>query len=384
MRLRQIVVLQVFTFLFLAQAQAAAPTFSQTVLNDFTAWDTNHDGQLTQNEVDAAALDSKFHGPDAAALAALHRWMSLTKDPLPPLTREWFQSYQPVRLRIVKGTPAAEAKTERKAYAATPGSLQSSYAGSLRRLEHMQATSLFGSEGPALSDIRQGALGDCYFLAPLGAVVNRSPDDVRKMIQPDGSGYQVRFPDGQQVRVRALTDAELAMVGSATQQGVWTRVMEIAYGSRKIADGEIKIATDTMNGGSTATAGKALTGHRFRSVKLVGDFKKDVPSASLQETMGRLRTDIPQAVSTKLLVLAGTPKLAMPKSISPNHAYAVLGFDPATDKITLWNPHGNDFKPKGDEGPDNGYRIENGVFSMPLEMFVRTFGHILFERADVP
>ena len=72
----------------------------------------------------------------------------------------------------------------------------------------------------------------------------------------------------------------------------------------------------------------------------------------------------------------------MPKSISPNHAYAIFGYDAKTDRITIWNPHGNDFKPKGDEGPENGYLIEDGVFSMPLQMFVKTFSRIMFESKN--
>ncbi|HVT12361.1 MAG TPA: C2 family cysteine protease [Fimbriimonadaceae bacterium] len=366
----------------LIQGQAAPPppSFAQTVLKDFDAWDADHDGKLTQAEIDKAALNAQFKGQDAAALAALHTWLAATKDPVPDLTKDWFAGYKPVRFRVAKGTPAAEAKQERKAYAATPGSLQSAFSGGLRRLRKLGDGTLFDADGPTLADIRQGGLGDCYMLAPLGALVHRNPQDVRNMIHPDGNGYRVKFADGQEVHVGPLTDTELALGGASTKAGYWIRVVEKAYGSRKLTEGEAKIATDSMHGGNSGIAGRAFTGHKFSSIRLVGDFKKEIAPGSIDETMKRLRAEIPKAASDNRLIVAGTAKRDMPKSISPNHAYAVFGYDAATDRVQIWNPHGNDFTPKGEEGPVNGYKIEDGVFSMPLDMFVRTFSRILFEE----
>ena len=57
---------------------------------------------------------------------------------------------------------------------------------------------------------------------------------------------------------------------------------------------------------------------------------------------------------------------------------AVIGWD-AADKVTIWNPWGNNLEPKG-TGPNDGYKTVNGVFTMPLTDFTRSFAHIDIEN----
>ncbi len=365
----------------LFHAQAPTPSFSATLLRDFDALDRDHDGALSDDEVTRAVLDPSVHGEDAAALAALHTYLSVAKD-APRLTKGWFAMYQPARLSLPEGISPAEKKRLRKAYAATPASLQSAFATDLRRLRRRGEVGLFAETGPSLSDIRQGSLGDCYFLAPLGAIMHRDPNEVRQMIKPDGEGYAVAFGDGKTVRVAGPTDAEVAMGGSSTANGLWVRVMEKAYGSRKFADGEtgVRIARDGMNGGSSGVVAKGFTGHEFLHVDLIGDWHKPVTNAELAPKLEAIRQDLPRALAEHRLVLTGTRKAEMPVSITPNHAYAVFGFDPAADTITIWNPHGDDFAPKGPEGFEYGFRRAGGVFTMPLPLFARTFARLTIEK----
>ena len=79
------------------------------------------------------------------------------------------------------------------------------------------------------------------------------------------------------------------------------------------------------------------------------------------------------ALAQKRLVTCGTGSEPQPPGISGRHAYAVLGFDAKADALTLWNPHGNSFKPKGEPGLQRGYPTRAGVFAMPVADFVRTF-----------
>jgi hypothetical protein len=65
--------------------------------------------------------------------------------------------------------------------------------------------------------------------------------------------------------------------------------------------------------------------------------------------------------------------------ITPNHAYAILGYDPKRDRILLWNPHGTNYTPKGPEGLEHGYAREDGIFAMPLEHFVLQFAGLAVE-----
>src|SRR5262249_40234653 len=53
---------------------------------------------------------------------------------------------------------------------------------------------LFKPGGPSVGDIDQGADGDCYFMASLGAVALRHPDVIRNMFTDNGDGtFAVRF-----------------------------------------------------------------------------------------------------------------------------------------------------------------------------------------------
>src|SRR5439155_18928534 len=56
------------------------------------------------------------------------------------------------------------------------------------------AGTLFGSGGPQYTDVHQGAVGDCYFVATLGETALRSPSTIQNMFVVNGDGtYSVRF-----------------------------------------------------------------------------------------------------------------------------------------------------------------------------------------------
>jgi len=66
--------------------------------------------------------------------------------------------------------------------------------------------------------------------------------------------------------------------------------------------------------------------------------------------------------------------------VNGNHAYAVLAYDPMSDKLTFWNPHGQTFNPKGPEGTANGYRTRKGVFEAALNEVAEWFGGFSWEK----
>jgi hypothetical protein len=54
--------------------------------------------------------------------------------------------------------------------------------------------------------------------------------------------------------------------------------------------------------------------------------------------------------------------------------------------VTIWNPHGSDFMPKGPDGPANGYARKDGVFKAPLAevaQWARSF-HIETDKPAPP
>jgi hypothetical protein len=48
--------------------------------------------------------------------------------------------------------------------------------------------------------------------------------------------------------------------------------------------------------------------------------------------------------------------------------------------VTLWNPHGDSFMPRGPDGPDRGWRRRRGVFTVRLDDFASVFGAVVVER----
>ena len=96
--------------------------------------------------------------------------------------------------------------------------------------------------------------------------------------------------------------------------------------------------------------------------------------------LANLREMLTTAIKEKKLICAGTPATGLkPPGISLKHAYAILDYDASRDILTVWNPHGNTFHPKGDPGLTNGYVTEKGQFEVPLPEALTFFSGIVFE-----
>jgi len=61
------------------------------------------------------------------------------------------------------------------------------------------------------------------------------------------------------------------------------------------------------------------------------------------------------------------------------HAYSVIAYNAKADKVTIWNPWGNTFTPKGPDGLEHGYKTERGIFQVPLHEFYHHFSSTLVE-----
>ena len=60
---------------------------------------------------------------------------------------------------------------------------------------------LFGANGPSYTDVRQGEIGDCYFLASLAEIALQNPTAITGMFIVNGDGtYTVRFFNGSQAQ----------------------------------------------------------------------------------------------------------------------------------------------------------------------------------------
>jgi hypothetical protein len=121
-----------------------------------------------------------------------------------------------------------------------------------------------------------------------------------------------------------------------------------------------------------------LTGHKVRVFQLGSNGN----GTSAEARMTQLRERLAFASSNKLLMVAATYHPSTP-GLTPEHAYALLDYNSESDTVRLWNPHGDNFKPKSEPGPTNGYPMTNGVFSMPVTGLKNQFVRVLFERPEL-
>ena len=357
-------------------AETPAPTpapkdvFLEQVAAHFSAWDADHSGVLSNAEIDRLVVNPKIAGAEAAAVGALKRVArgSRTMPAIADLTAERIKTL--VAEAPKKGQPNLPLMFEfgRKRIALTNRTLFGEAEGSQ----------------PRLDTIRQGKLGNCFCLAPLGALVQGRPAVVASMFkpQPDGS-YDVQL--GQQsVRVQPPTDAELAFIASNESAGLWVNLYEKAVGQTRNelkpeAERSASAVEALARGGSAGTMLAFITGHEITrfSCKWAKDAKTTAEEADAK--LAELRGSLAKAVRESRLMTCGTTTVTTP-GLTPNHAYAVLGYDEATDHLKIWNPHGGAFKPKGPEGLTNGYPMSNGVFEIPAPDFVKQFSGMAFEE----
>lgn len=363
-----------------APASAYPNTFAAVVQKHFAAWDADHNGTLSPDEVDKLTVDPSWKGDDAAAIATLKIAMRSKKEPLASLTL--------ADLEKAAAKPLAEepdAVPTQPGVVKKPATLQARFAVSSRAIRSVKRD-LFADPTPDLDKFHQGRIGDCFFVSMVGAMVERDPESVKKMIVPDDkNGYTVTFGTKKTVTVEPFTDVEFALVSTTGDEGLWLPVLEKAFGElrndSKPEDKRTQSVTDAIaRGGDIGGSIVVLTGHRAERVGLRPDKN---PAAKNQEAfLETLRTKIGAAVKAKKLVGAGTDDKPNVPGINPNHAYAIFDYDSRTDTLKMWNPHGNTFRPKAAPGLTAGYPTKGGRFEMPLKDFAATFRGLCIETDE--
>ncbi len=340
--------------------------FVAVLEKNFTAWDSNDDGQFSVDEINQLVANAGIRGEDAAAVAALKRASRFRKVTLPSFTLEHLKS-------LATTHPPAKDMPD---FAAMFG-------GSLKRINSMKRD-LFTAAGPRIETIHQGKMGNCFSLAPLAALAHQRPDYVRtEMIRPQADGSIAVRLGNEDVKVSPPTDAEIALCSANEDGGLWVNVYEKAAGeahnAKKPADKRDATGLDALSrGGSAGTQLAFITGREMYRVSCKFAKEKDLSQTDYDKHMAELRAALTSAVKEKRLMTCGTLKTTIP-GITPNHAYAILGFDSATDVIRLWNPHGDTKQVKAEPGPQNGYPITDGIFEMPLTVFVKEFAGTAYE-----
>lgn len=382
MNLASISIGLLFTLPLAPPSRPATSHFADVVHEHFTAWDLDHDGKIEGREIDQLMTRRSIRGEAAAALAVLkmrERHAPAAVRPGFTLTARDIDDLDSladpvVEIDVAKGPPKkfrAEARFKR----------------CLKTLDKLD-TRLYAGSGPDFSVMKQGGIGDCYFFCLTGYLASKHPKKLRDMIQTASNGnYLVKFLDGETFNVSAPTEAELLVNNSASSltDGIWLCVLEKALGQRLRArskDPAKRTAepTDAMaGGGSTATVMALYSGHKAKSIKLRDPRQAGVRMKELRHGLS-ITLAHGRMASVEMDALA--PNGQKIPGLGYHHAYAIMEFDPKSDRVTLWNPWGQHFQPKGPEGAAHGFVTEHGIFTLPLAAMYQHFSSVHLESAE--
>jgi hypothetical protein len=221
---------------------------------------------------------------------------------------------------------------------------------------------LFGSNGPSYSDVKQGVLGDCWLLASLAAVAARAPSDITSMFTYDGTTvengsvvglYTVRFYNKNDVAQYVTVDTELPDSGYVYDHPVnnvlWVALAEKAYveaNALGIVNSEHVGVNDydALNFGYSQDALQAITG------KPASNYSINPSNIAAAWNQG------------KFIVLCTTTPVS--SHIVGNHCYALVDYNSSWgDPYKLYNPWGDGYDYYADpQHTIYGLFFANGAF----------------------
>jgi hypothetical protein len=192
---------------------------------------------------------------------------------------------------------------------------------------------------PSRAEAKQGYLGDCYLIAAVTAIADRTPDAIRNMFIDNGDGtFTVRFFAGSADYVTvnrslpAYSNGTLAYsgVGQAVANAsttLWVALLEKAYAQWNETGNSGRNGTNTyaaIEGGWMSNVNSQVLGYSSSNYSFATTAKQTLISA-LQ--------------SGRAVTLGTTANPS--NGFVGGHAYIITGYDSATDRFSTFNPWGN-------------------------------------------
>jgi calpain family cysteine protease len=207
------------------------------------------------------------------------------------------------------------------------------------------AGTLFGSAGPQYTDVHQGAVGDCYFVATLGEIALRSPAAIQNVFIVNGDGtYGVRFYQYGASRWVTVDSklptysggwflyANMGGYAGNSSNVLWVALAEKAYAQlnesgwlRPASWGGGQNSYRGIEGGLFADAAAQVINHASTYYDVSG--ASDDPSLA-------------NAVTTGQLIGFASTSSPTDSRVVGNHQYIVIGYNSSTKTVTLFNPWG--------------------------------------------
>jgi hypothetical protein len=208
----------------------------------------------------------------------------------------------------------------------------------------------FNSAEPSPQGVQQGSLGDCWYMASMGAAARQKPGMLRRLVQDNGNGtYDVtiflRDKTGTLVPSTKTVEMSLPTTNKSTplyakngeQDGWWGALLEKRLAMETGSYGEIQggqIGDHIRFGGGT----ELLTGNKttYLRTNSMGD---DVMLRHLRTSLDEGRA-IVASTHAKTGLDADFIAEWEAKGLYFNHAYSLKDIDVQAGKVTLDNPHG--------------------------------------------
>jgi len=190
------------------------------------------------------------------------------------------------------------------------------------------------ADGPQYNDIRQGAVGDCYYLASMAGLADTDPNIIRQAITDLGDGtYVVRFyRSDAEVYLRLdgdLPGASSPIYAKLTPDGeTWVGLMEKAYAFFRYGQNSYS----SISGGWMSNVVQEITGVGSQTLWTGG-------------SADSLANNINNSLAAGHSVTMGSYSTAA-SPIVGGHAYTVMSIEgsDASAYVTVYNPWGVDGK----------------------------------------
>lgn len=174
---------------------------------------------------------------------------------------------------------------------------------------------LFSANGVSINDIKQGAVGDCYFHAGIGAIAQHQPGRISQNIVDFGDRtFGVRFGSSfyrvdADLYVSSAASTTPAYANLGVGNSLWVAIAEKAYAHHRYGQHRYS----SLNGGTPTEVFVAfgLTNSAFQ--------KPTSAIAMVNQIIAQWNGGRAIAVSTPASVYAGSPLVA-------SHVYVVAGF----------------------------------------------------------
>ena len=216
-----------------------------------------------------------------------------------------------------------------------------------------QASSLplFTSAGPQITDVNQGQVGDCWFLAALGETALLDPSLIDGMISEHGNGtYAIRFEVNGKADYVTVNDQLSTYSGGIEQYNgsqmefansttsLWVPLVEKGLAQLSEQSGALT-GMDYAGGDDqyyelNAGAGEGMsliTGQSYSSYYLGNE-----SASGLTSLLGTLESSFAAGND----VLVGTSDDYVSGNLVDDHMFAVTGINSSTGMVSLYNPWG--------------------------------------------